>query len=497
MIKILISLFVITFSFSQREVERSRRDLSALGINHPNHSFRDETELNEYIETIMQNYYVPGVSVSIVKNGNITWGNTYGYANLNDSIYVSSNTMFILSSVSKTITATALMQLWENGIFILDDAINDYLPFSVIHPDYPNTNITFKMLLTHTSGIKDRWAVMPYYDGDPGLELGYYLEQYLTPFGEFYNANGNYTNSQPGTNYRYSNIGAGVIGYLVEIISGMPFNEYCNENIFDPIGMDNAAWFLSELDIDQVAIPYELNGGSGNSCDEIGCGIYDSSNPCFCDIECIYYNDCCSDYNKICGENGTGSEADITYIEQNHYGYSDYPSGQLRTSSNDLAKFMAAYINGGEYNGFQLLEEETIELIKTIQYPNVDPEQGLIWYYKTTDERTLFGHNGGDLGSSTEMFISISEDIGVIVLSNSDTYYAVIQIEEALFNFAEETIFQQVGDINQDGTVNIQDIILTINIVLSNGYDYLADINSDNDVNIQDIILLVNMILKY
>jgi CubicO group peptidase (beta-lactamase class C family) len=410
---------------------------------------RDENELNAYIEQTMAMNYIPGLSVSIVKNGSIVWGNNYGYANTADSILVNQNTLFLLSSVSKTITATALMQLWEEQYFQLDDPINNYLPFTVSHPDYPNTELTFKMLLTHTSGIKDRWNTMTYYDGDPELELGYFLEEYLISGGEFYNANGNFTNSNPGTNYEYSNIGAALIGYLVEVISEIPFNEYCNENIFEPLEITNAGWFLSEIDIDELAIPYEISGGSGNTCYEIGCGIYDENNPCSCDSECEYYDDCCSDYEDICGEFGTGSgDGTVTLNAINHYGYADYPSGQLRMSAYDLSKITIAYLNNGLYQEFQLLEANTIELIKSIPYPNVDPVQGLIWYYKNESERTLFGHNGGDSGSSTEMFISFSDEIGVIILSNIDNYNALIQIENALFDFAEEITLSALDDLN-------------------------------------------------
>ena len=140
---------------------------------------RDENELILFIEDIMNNHLIPGLSISVVKNEDIVWENYFGYANIDDEISVNDNTMFILSSVSKTITATAIMQLWEQNLFDLEEDINNHLPFNVIHPDFPQNLITFKMLLTHTSGIKDNWGVMPYYDGDSDLELGYYLEQYL------------------------------------------------------------------------------------------------------------------------------------------------------------------------------------------------------------------------------------------------------------------------------------------------------------------------------
>ena len=458
--------------------------------------YRDEDELLQFIESTMQTHLIPGLSVSIVKDDSIVWEKQFGYANIINNILVDENTMFILSSISKTVTATALMQLFENGLFNLDDDIDNYLPFNIDHPDYPLVPITFKMLLTHTSGIKDNWSVMTYYNGDSPLELDYYLSQYFTSGGEFYNDNLNFTNSMPGTNYNYTNNGAALIGLLVEEISNQSFNDYCNQNIFEPLSMNNAFWFLSEIeDINQIASPYQLTGGSGDSCFIIGCGIYDQSNPCFCDAACIDYGDCCYDYEDVCGEDGTGgSPGNLTEYE--NYGYADYPSGQLRTTSNNLAKFMSVYMNGGIYNDVRILDSDTIDLMKIIHNPTINSMQGLMWYYKNSNERTLFGHNGGDLGSSTDMFISFSDDIGIVLLTNSNNYNAMIQIENAIFNFAEETNFAIIGDINSDGIINILDIVQIVNLILLNEYNNSADLNLDNIVNVLDIIQLVSIILN-
>ena len=125
-------------------------------------NYRDEDALVAFIESTMETHLIPGLSVSIVKNNNIVWEKQFGYANIINDILVDENTMFILSSISKTITATALMQLFENGLFDLDDDIDTYLPFNVNHPDFPIMPITFRMLLTHSSGIRDNWSVMTY-----------------------------------------------------------------------------------------------------------------------------------------------------------------------------------------------------------------------------------------------------------------------------------------------------------------------------------------------
>ena len=153
-IYLLIPLF-FTNLFSQivdNQIEnRIRQDIMSRGqlaeeLNH----HRDEDELLQFIESTMENHLIPGISISIVKDQNIVWEKHFGYSNINQNILVDENTLFMLASISKTITATALMQLWEQDLFELDDSINAYLPFSVFHPDYFEVPISFKMLLSHT-----------------------------------------------------------------------------------------------------------------------------------------------------------------------------------------------------------------------------------------------------------------------------------------------------------------------------------------------------------
>ena len=185
---IIFSLFSLILSNQglSREVDlfRSKKDfIPEINKNYTDN--RNEQELVDLIESIINSNNVPGVSVAVVKSDQIVWNKSFGMANIEQNIPVSDSTMFMLASVSKTVTATALMQLWEAGMIDLNIDINNYLPFEVKHPDYLNIPITAKMLLAHTSGIKDNWGVMDYYDGDSELSLGYYLEQYLSVDGSF------------------------------------------------------------------------------------------------------------------------------------------------------------------------------------------------------------------------------------------------------------------------------------------------------------------------
>ena len=255
----------------------------------------------------MDYYKIPGLAASIIKDGEIYWTGAYGFANIEDSIEVTDSTLFMLASTSKTVTGVALMQLWEKGLFDLDDDINNYLPFEVHNPNFPDSVITFRMLLTHTSSINDNWSVMPYYVGDSPIPLGQYLEDYLVPGGAYYYP-ANYNNFAPGTTWDYCNIAVALVGYLVERLTAGNFSTYTKDSIFIPLEMNETAWFLSELDTTHIARPYTYSGGN--------------------------------------------------YQAHAHYGYSDYPSGQLRTSTLQLSKFLTAFMQGGEINNTRILDSD-------------------------------------------------------------------------------------------------------------------------------------------
>lgn len=191
----------------------------------------------------------------------LIWEGYYGYANIALQDSVKASTIFMLASISKTVTASALMQLWEQGRFQLDDSINAYLPFSIRNPYFPSIAITFRHLLTHSSSIRDGYY--PYYWGsDPQITLEEYIIGNLTPEGSHYSPANFSSSYPPGALVSYCNIGASLCGYLVEIISGIPFDQYCRDSIFIPLGMTHTAWFLRDLNVSLIAHPYTWNGSS-------------------------------------------------------------------------------------------------------------------------------------------------------------------------------------------------------------------------------------------
>ena len=350
--------------------------------------------LDSILQVKMGSYHLPGLSASIIKDGQVKWIGTYGMANFEQDIPVDTTTLFMLASISKTVTATSLLQLWEQGLFELDEDINGFTPFSIQNPDYPSDPITFRMLLTHSSSIRDNWDIMPYYWGeDSPMPLGQYLFDYLSTDGLNYDPDLNFYGQAPGTAVQYSNIGAAMMGYLVELIGDSTFAYQTHDRIFEPLQMNETAWFLSELDTNHIAMPYNFTG--------------------------------------------TG------YAPYGHFSYSDYPAGALRTSVDQLSNYLLCYMNGGTLFGEEILQSATVDSIFTPQLPQIDEDIGLIWWHMTAPGRELWGHGGGDLGVNTQMLYCPEENSGVVVLANAVSPGAITLIRDLLFDYAEDSIVSQ------------------------------------------------------
>ena len=348
-----------------------------------------KNDIDSYIIDFMDNLNIPGLSAGIVKSNEIVWKNSYGYANLEENIKVENTTLFMLASISKTITGTAVMQLFEQDYFDLDDSINDYLPFQVNHPLY-DTDITFKMLVTHTSSIQDNWDYIPFYEGDSPLSLGYYLEEYFTPGGEFYSADDNFRNRKPGTNFAYSNVGSALVGFLVEVMSDMSFEDYCQMYIFNPLNMYDTSWFLEGLNISNIAIPYEGD-----------------------------------------------------FEPHEHCGASFYPAGLLRTSTPQLCNFVISMLNNGTFESNSILSEDTVDIIFTPHFTNLPfgwgDMIGIFWFGDEVEDGVLnWGHGGSTTGVRTSCTIYPSDDLGVVVLTNGPGSNNINPLVSELYEYGKE-----------------------------------------------------------
>jgi CubicO group peptidase (beta-lactamase class C family) len=201
-----------------------------------------------------------------------------------------------------------------------------------------------------------------------------WLEDYLTPDGKWYDSIIWSEENRPGEIMMYANINFDIAAFLVEVISGQPFNDYCKENIFIPLDMFNTSFSLIDLNVENAAIPYH----------------YQTSG---------------------------------THRRYDHHRILHYPAAGLRTTINDLSHFLIAHMNGGVYKGIRILEEETVDMMQTIQ----SSIENYIWYglgwriWKVFGIEKYSGHTGDFTpGFSTTMKIRIRDNCGIIFFVNAD-----------------------------------------------------------------------------
>ena len=336
---------------------------NSFSIN-PYQNKNSDDSFKENITYYMNEAHTPGLSACIVINDSVVWENGYGYANINKNINATPNTIYLGASISKTITATAIMQLWEKGLFNLDDDVSNFLPFELKNPKYPDINITFRMLLSHHSSLDyGDWK------SEPVIYLlfsifGSQKEKYkeiLTPSGRFYNQR-IWLDAEPGTKLQYSNIGFFILEYLVEILSNQSFDTYCITNIFEPLEMNNTSYHLSNYNKEQLAQPY----------------IWFINN----------------------------------YIPIPNYEFINYGVGGVRTSVHDLSHFLIANMNDGVYKD-----------TRTIQFPNDEPndlwyQYGLGWRIIERNGTYYLWHPGTGPGVATYIYYNPTYQVGLIFFIN-------------------------------------------------------------------------------
>jgi len=153
----------------------------------------NEPLFDRYVTLLMKFAHKPSLTACIIINDNVVWSNGYGLYDIENNKPATPDTLYLMASISKTVTATALMQLYDQGLFDLDDDVNNFLPFSLRNPNFPDIPITFRMILSHRSSLasdnSDRLcsSIIP---GDPDIP-SYphpWLEDYLTPGGSAYHS---------------------------------------------------------------------------------------------------------------------------------------------------------------------------------------------------------------------------------------------------------------------------------------------------------------------
>ena len=237
-----------------------------------------------------------------------------------------------------------------------------------------------------------------YLCGDPAVTLADWIEGYLRPGGRFYDARENFQEWAPGNRWDYNNVAFGLLGYLVERISGENFGDYCRTHIFEPLEMNHTSWYLADIDVSRHVVPYTyVEGGEVRSPTWGG-------RPLGVILE---------DGGATVPQ-GDGHHASCAYNHPN------FPDGFLRTSVRQLSWFARAYLNGGVLDGRRILEESTIREMLQPQSVETSRTQGLTWYAGAPVRgREVWGHGGSDPGINTDIRMVPDQRIAAIAFINT------------------------------------------------------------------------------
>ena len=178
--------------------------------------------VRQKISPVMEKYKAVGLAVAVVKNGRIVFSDSYGYKNLETGEKLKGGELFRIASISKSFTATAIMQLVDKEMLSLNEEVGDILGFKLRNPAFPDIPITVSMLLSHTSSLNDTQGYFNFDVVDPKAS-----QDYVKCFNNY----------SPGSKYEYCNLGYNMLGAIVEKITGVRFDLYVLENILSPLGI--------------------------------------------------------------------------------------------------------------------------------------------------------------------------------------------------------------------------------------------------------------------
>ncbi len=334
------------------------------------YSFAQPEKAEADIQSIMKKLDVVGLSVAVVKHNNIIYTHSFGLKDMESNTALTDKNIFRIASISKSFSATAIMQLIEAGKLSLSDDFSNLVGFKIRNPKYPETVITLKMVMSHTSSIND--------------SQGYFNLDIINPdknpgWAKCYN------DYEPGKQYQYCNLNYNMVGTIIEKLSGERFDGYVKHHILNPLGL-YGGYCVDSLDNTLFATLYE----------------YDSASKKFTSAPLAY---------------APRREEIRNYV----MGYSTpvfSPTGGMKISATDLAKYMTMHMNKGKYKGTRIISRKSARLMQT----KISDEEGYGLAIMNINDlipgKILTGHTGSAYGLYSAMFFYPKKKFGFVVITN-------------------------------------------------------------------------------
>jgi CubicO group peptidase (beta-lactamase class C family) len=332
--------------------------------------FSQAAKAEAAIQAMKKDLNVVGLSVAVVKENKIIYTHSFGVRNIESNELLTDENIFRIASISKSFSATSIMQLVEAGKISLDDDFSNLVGFKIRNPKFPETVITLKMVMSHTSSIND--------------SRGYFNLDSINPAksADWIKC---YNDYEPGKGYQYCNFNYNMIGTVIEKISGERFDQYVKHHVLDPLGL-YGGYCVDSLDSTRFATLYE----------------YDDSTKKFTAAPNAYH---------------PRREEIKNYV----MGYSTpifSPTGGMKISAMDLAKYMMMHMNYGKSDGVRIIKKKSAKIMQQ----KISGEEGYGLALMNSDSlivgKHMIGHTGSAYGLYSAMFFQPKEKFGIVVITN-------------------------------------------------------------------------------
>jgi CubicO group peptidase (beta-lactamase class C family) len=328
----------------------------------------DEVELKARVAEILNRHPAVGLAVGVVRDGSLEFFDGHGVADIASNTPITEDTVFRVASITKTFTAIAVMQLWEQGLIDLDAPANDYLrAYRLVPAKAGFQPASVRHLLTHTAGIAE--VLRPADVFKPLFGETVKVGQSLPSLAEFYRG-GLRIDAEPGTRFTYTDHGPTTLGQIVEDVSGQPFDCYMREQVFEPLGMTSTNLVRTKVIGSRLAVGYEL------------------------------------------GSYGARAVTDYEVVTAG--------GGGAYSTPRDMARYVAALLGGGENEHGSILKPATLATMFEPQYqpdPRI-PGIGLAFDRYDFGGHLVVGHGGILPGFNSQIFAAPNDGVGVIAFTN-------------------------------------------------------------------------------
>jgi CubicO group peptidase (beta-lactamase class C family) len=364
----------------------------------PPQSVGNVAELEAYIDELVEFGAPPGMSVAVVKDGAIAYERAFGLSDGPNDVAATAETAYQWMSMSKMPTAVAIFQLQERGSLSIDDEVTEHLPFfEVRYPSADSEKVTIRHLLNHSSGLSNPASMLGlmHMEGEPYPDQRALAEQVLDGNDKL--------KFEPGTRGTYTNLGYLVLGAIVEAVSAQTHRQYVREHIFGPLGMGHTDYVYSEEMSKNAAVGSQPEAS----------------------ILSVMLPVAIADPDALVRETVDGR----MWFKRGHPDFTG--AAGVIGPTGDLARFVLAFLEGGEIDGMRILSPESVEMMTNDGhiaakggpasfYKGV--EHGLGWWVWPDGERIRIMHSGDGPGFSNIMQLYPEEHLGVIVQGNEWAY---------------------------------------------------------------------------